>query len=51
MTQHAHTQGRLCERFAVPVIGAVTCQHITTGHTQKIVNAAPAPGKVTGSGG
>jgi hypothetical protein len=23
--KHAHTQRRLCERFAAPVIGAVTC--------------------------
>ena len=43
--KHAHTQRRLCERFAVPVIGAVTCQDITTGHMQKIVNAAPTPGE------
>ena len=39
--KHAHTQRRLCERFAAPVIGAVTCQDIKTGHTQQIVNAAP----------
>jgi hypothetical protein len=39
--KHAHTQARLCERFAAPVIGAVTCQDITTNHTQQIVNAAP----------
>jgi hypothetical protein len=31
--KHAHTQRRLCERFAAPVIGAVTCQDITTEHT------------------
>jgi integrase len=43
--KHAHTQRRLCERFAVPVIGSVTCQDITTGHMQKIVNAAPTPGE------
>jgi integrase len=43
--KHAHTQRRLCERFAVPVIGAVTCQDITTEHTQRIVNAAPTPGE------
>ena len=43
--KHAHTQRRLCERFAVPVIGAVTCQDITTGHMQKIVNAAPTAGE------
>jgi integrase len=43
--KHAHTQRRLCERFAVPVIGAVTCQDITTGHMQEVVNAAPTPGE------
>ena len=43
--KHAHTQRRLCERFAVPVIDAVICQDITTGHMQKIVNAAPTPGE------
>ncbi|HEY7263319.1 MAG TPA: hypothetical protein VH589_17750, partial [Trebonia sp.] len=37
--KHAHTQRRLCERFAAPVIGAITCQDITAGHMQKIVNA------------
>jgi integrase len=39
--KHAHTQRRLCERFAAPVIDAVTCQDIRTSHTQEIVNAAP----------
>jgi integrase len=39
--KHAHTQRRLCERFAAPVIGTVTCQDIKMRHTQKIVNAAP----------
>jgi hypothetical protein len=43
--KHAHTQRRLCERFAVPAIGAVLCQDITTGHMQKIVNAASTPGE------
>ena len=43
--KHADTQRRLCERFAAPVIGAVTCQDIKTGHMQKIVNAAPTPGE------
>src|SRR6185437_9199619 len=32
------------ERFAAPVIDAVTCQDIKTEHMQKIVNAAPTPG-------
>jgi hypothetical protein len=39
--KHADSQRRLCERFAAPVINAVTCQDITVSHTQKIVNAAP----------
>jgi len=43
--KHAHTQRRLCERFAAPVIEAVVCQDITTKHMQKIVNAAPTPGE------
>ena len=42
--KHAHTQRRLCERFAAPVIDAIVCQDITTEHMQKIVNAAPMPG-------
>ena len=43
--KHAHTQRRLCERFAAPFIDAVTCQDIKTGNMQKIVNAAPTPGE------
>jgi integrase len=43
--KHADTQRRLCERFAAPVIGAVTCQDIKSEHTQKIVNAAPTAGE------
>ena len=43
--KHAHTQRRLCERFAAPVIGAVTCQDIKTWHMQQIVNAAPTAGE------
>ena len=43
--KHADTQRRLCERFAAPVIAAVTCQDIKTEHTQKIVNAAPTAGE------
>jgi hypothetical protein len=39
--KHADTQRRLCQRYAAPVIGAVTCQDITVSHTQKIVDAAP----------
>ena len=36
---------RLCDRFAAPVIGAVTCQDIKTAHAQVIVNAAPTAGE------
>ena len=43
--KHADSQRRLCQRFAAPVIGAVTCQDITASHTQKIVNAAPTAGE------
>jgi hypothetical protein len=43
--KHAHTQRRLCERFAVPVIGAIACQDIKAEHTQAIVNAAPTAGE------
>ena len=43
--KHTHTQRRLCERFAAPVIGTVTCQDIGTWHTQQIVNAAPTAGE------
>ena len=46
--KHAHTQRRLCERFAAPVIGTVTCQDIKMRHTQKIVSAAPTAGKAPG---
>jgi hypothetical protein len=31
--KHAHTQARLCQRFALPVIATVTCQDITPAHT------------------
>jgi integrase len=43
--KHTHTQRRLCERFAAPVIDAITCQDIKTSHMQQIVNAAPTPGE------
>ena len=39
--RHADTQRRLCQRFAAPVIAAVSCQDITVGHMQQIVSAAP----------
>jgi hypothetical protein len=43
--KHAHTQRRLCERFATPVIGDVLCQDIKTWHMQQIINAAPTAGE------
>jgi hypothetical protein len=43
--KHAHTQRRLCERFAAPVIVSVACQDIKAEHTQAIVNAAPTAGE------
>jgi site-specific recombinase XerC len=43
--KHAHTQRRLCERFAAPAIGMVTCQDIRPCHMQQIVNAAPTAGE------
>ena len=42
--KYADIWRRLCERFAAPVIAAITCQDIKTEHTQKIVNAAPTAG-------
>ena len=39
--EHAHTQRRLCERFAAPMIGDVACQDLMTWHMQQVVNAAP----------
>jgi integrase len=43
--KHAHTQRRLCARYVAPVIDAVACQDIQTGHVQQIVNAAPTAGE------
>jgi hypothetical protein len=43
--KHAHTQRRLCERFAAPVVGAVIYQDITTGHMQQIVNTPSTAGE------
>jgi hypothetical protein len=43
--KHAHTQGRLCERFVLPVIGTVACQDIRVAHMQEIVNAPATPGE------
>ena len=43
--KHAHTQRRLCERSAAPVIASVACQDIKAEHTLAIVNAAPTAGE------
>jgi hypothetical protein len=43
--KHADTQRRLCQRFAAPVIAAITCQDIKSEHTQQIVNATPPAGE------
>jgi integrase len=43
--KHADTQRRLCERFAAPVIAAITCQDIKVADMQKAVNAAPTAGE------
>ena len=43
--KHAHTQRRLCERFAALVIDAVICQDIRTERMQKIVNAGLTPAR------
>jgi hypothetical protein len=39
--KHTHTQARLCALYVAPVIAAVDCQDLKTGHMQQIVNAAP----------
>jgi hypothetical protein len=39
--ERAYMQRRLCALYMTPVIGAVTCLDIKTGHMQQIVNAAP----------
>lgn len=43
--RHAYTQMQLCDRFAGPVIGDVTCENIAVHHVQEIVNAAPTSGE------
>jgi hypothetical protein len=49
--KHAHTQRRLCERFAAPVIDAVVCQDIKPGHMQQIVNTWLTQLPTAGCGG
>jgi integrase len=39
--RHSDTQRRLCQRFAEPVIATVTCQDLTVGDFQQVVDAAP----------
>ena len=43
--KHAHTQRRLCERFALPVIADLACQDIKASHMQQVVNAPSTPGE------
>jgi hypothetical protein len=43
--QGATEEKLAAKRFAAPVIDTVTCQDITTRHTQQIVNAAPTAGE------
>src|ERR1035441_1602957 len=43
--RHADTQRRLCQRFAAPVIAAVTCQDIAIDHMQQRVSPAPTAGE------
>jgi hypothetical protein len=43
--KHAHTQRRLCERFALPAIGTVACQDLRTAHLQKIMNSPATAGE------
>ena len=49
--KHAHTQRRLCERFAAPVIDTVTCQDITTRTCSRSSTPRRRPGKATGCTG
>ncbi len=37
--KHADTQRRLCQRFALPVIAGLVCQHVKAIHMQQVVNA------------
>ncbi len=43
--KHADTQRRLCQRFILPVIAAITCQDIKVSDMQRVVNAAPTTGE------
>jgi hypothetical protein len=49
--KHAHTQARLCERFAAPVIADLACQDITAAHMQQVASNAPTPGEGTRTAG
>jgi hypothetical protein len=46
--RHADTQRRLCERFAAPVIAAVTCQVIKTEHPEDRQRRADGRGRRPG---
>lgn len=43
--KHAHTQQRMCQRFAAPVLANLACQDIKVSHMQQVVNAAPTAGE------
>ncbi|MGH9018881.1 MAG: tyrosine-type recombinase/integrase, partial [Acidimicrobiales bacterium] len=43
--KHAHTQRRLCDRFALPVIAAVPCEDIKVAHMQQVVSGPATPGE------
>jgi integrase len=43
--KHAHTQARLCQRFAAPVIAALPCQDLTPAHMQQVVSTPPTAGE------
>jgi hypothetical protein len=49
--KHAHTQRRLCERFATPVIGGLACQDFTAGQCSRSSTPRPPPEKAPGPGG
>ncbi len=49
--KHAHTQRRLCERFAAPAIGGVLCPDIRACTCSRSSTRRPPPGKARGCTG
>jgi len=49
--KHADTQRRLCERFAAPVLAAVTCQDIKVADMQRAVTPRPLRARAPGCTG